>query len=297
MNRYENKKEGMCTRHMRRLRWPSGLLLACMLLGIFCLPTAAAPKNGDVIPVRWSSTTGDSALREASYLIDGITYVPFRAFCDAFGNTTVSWNQSTRTATAKVGSLTVNASQGALYIEANGRYLYGVGKVINLEGVLYVPIRPMAKAFGLELSWNNASRSVSLTRTGKTLESGSTFYDADAVYWLSRIISAEAAGEPMLGKIAVGNVILNRVRSNLYPNTIYGVIFDRKHGTQFSPVSFGTIYRAPTADSIIAAKMCLDGANLSSDILFFMNPRIATSNWISQNRPFAFTIGNHDFYT
>ena len=240
---------------------------------------------------------GSPILSGQAKLVDSITYVPFRAFCDTFGNTTVTWNASTRTATAKVGSLTVNAPQGALYIEANGRYLYGVGKVLNIDGTLYVPVRPLAKAFGLSLVWDNAARAVSLTRTGKTLVSGSAFYDADEVYWLARIISAEAAGEPMLGKIAVGNVILNRVRSPQYPNTIYGVIFDRKHGTQFSPVSFGTIYRTPTADSVIAAKMCLDGANLSSDILFFMNPRIATSNWISKNRPFAFTIGNHDFYT
>ena len=124
----------------------------------------------------------------------------------------------------------------------------------------------------------------------------SEYYDSTDLYWLSRIISAEAKGEPFAGQIAVGNVVLNRVRSRSYPNTIYGVIFDRKHGTQFSPVSLGTIYREPSASSILAAKMCLEGYTLSEDILFFMNPRIATSNWISKNRPFAFRIGNHDFY-
>ena len=99
-----------------------------------------------------------------------------------------------------------------------------------------------------------------------------------------------------LGQIAVGNVVLNRVRSKSYPNTIYGVIFDRKNGTQFSPVALGTIYQKPTASAVIAAKICLEGYTLSNDILFFMNPRIATNNWISKNRPYAFTIGNHRFY-
>lgn len=271
----------------------SCLLLALTIAVPLTALEASAASYAD-IPIY---IDGTPILSGQAKLVDSITYVPFRAFCDAFGNTTVTWNQATRTATAKVGSLTVNAPQGALYIEANGRYLYGVGKVINLDGTIYVPVRPMAKAFGLTLTWDGAARAVSLTKTGTVIQSGSRFYNADEVYWLSRIISAEAGGEPMLGKIAVGNVILNRVRSPLYPNTIYGVIFDRRHGTQFSPVSFGTIYRTPTADSVIAAKMCLDGANLSSDILFFMNPRIATSNWISKNRPFAFTIGNHDFYT
>lgn len=275
------------------IRAVSCLLLVLTIAVPLTAMDASAASYAD-IPIY---IDGTPILSGQAKLVDSITYVPFRAFCDAFGDTTVTWNQSTRTATARVGSLTVNAPQGALYIEANGRYLYGVGKVINLDGTLYVPVRPMAKAFGLTLTWDSAARAVSLTKTGKIIESGSSFYDADEVYWLSRIISAEAGGEPMLGKIAVGNVILNRVRSPLYPNTIYGVIFDRRHGTQFSPVSFGTIYRTPTADSVIAAKMCLDGANISSDVLFFMNPRIATSNWISKNRPFAFTIGNHDFYT
>ena len=275
------------------IRAVSCLLLALTIAVPLTAMDASAASYAD-IPIY---IDGRPILSGQAKLVDSITYVPFRAFCDAFGDTAVSWNQSTRTATARVGSLTVNAPQGALYIEANGRYLYGVGKVINLDGSIYVPVRPMAKAFGLTLTWDSAARAVHLTKTGKTIQSGASFYDADEVYWLSRIISAEASGEPMLGKIAVGNVILNRVRSPQYPNTIYGVIFDRRHGTQFSPVSFGTIYRTPTADSVIAAKMCLDGANISSDVLFFMNPRIATSNWISKNRPFAFRIGNHDFYT
>ena len=75
------------------------------------------------------------------------------------------------------------------------------------------------------------------------------------------------------------------------------MIFDRKHGTQFSPVAFGTIYQTPTASSIIAAKICLEGYSLSNDILFFVNPKLATSTWIERNRIYEFTIGNHHFYS
>ena len=125
---------------------------------------------------------------------------------------------------------------------------------------------------------------------------GSRFYDQTDLYWLSRIISAEAKGEPFAGKIAVGNVVINRMRSKSYPDSIYGVIFDRKHGTQFSPVSYGTIYNTPTAESVLAAKICLEGYTLSDEILFFVNPRYATSSWISKSRPFVFRIGGHWFY-
>ena len=86
------------------------------------------------------------------------------------------------------------------------------------------------------------------------------------------------------------------MKSSQFPNSVYGVIFDKKHGTQFSPVSSGTIYKTPNADSVIAAKICLEGYSINTKVLYFMNPRLATNNWISQNRPFAFRIGTHNFY-
>jgi N-acetylmuramoyl-L-alanine amidase len=91
-------------------------------------------------------------------------------------------------------------------------------------------------------------------------------------------------------------VVLNRVRSTSYPNTVYGVIFDRKYGTQFSPVSFGTIYQKPTESAVLAAKICLEGYSVTDTALFFVNPRIATNNWIQRTRQFERRIGNHDFY-
>lgn len=76
-------------------------------------------------------------------------------------------------------------------------------------------------------------------------------YNADDLYWLARIISAESRGESLDGKIAVGNVVLNRVASSDFPDTIYGVIFDDRWGGQFEPVRNGTIYQTPTEDSVL----------------------------------------------
>ena len=159
-----------------------------------------------------------------------------------------------------------------------------------------MPIRPLAAALSCDVVWDGSTRSVLISESAAPFVSGARFYNDTDLYWLSRIISAEARGEPLLGKIAVGNVVLNRKASSLYPNTVYGVIFDRKHGTQFSPVSYGTIYNAPTEESIVAAKICLEGYSVSDEILFFVNPKYATSSWISNNRPFAFRIGNHYFF-
>lgn len=239
---------------------------------------------------------GNDIIYGQGRIINSVTYVPLRAFCNALGGAQITWDQSTRTAKVTASGLTVYAKQGALYLQANDRYFYTVEPIANIDGTLFVPIRPLAKAFGLSLEWSDSQRAVLLESGGKKPVSGASFYKSDEVLWMARIIHAEASGEPFNGKIAVGNVVLNRVRSPQYPNTIYGVIFDRKHGTQFSPVSFGTIYNTPSAESVIAAKICLEGYSLSESALFFMNPRLATTSWIAQNRPYLFTIGNHLFY-
>ena len=138
--------------------------------------------------------------------------------------------------------------------------------------------------------WN-----VTLSQAKKMVKADSA-YDYEDLYWLSRIISAEAKGEGFTGQIGVGTVVLNRVRSSQFPNTVKGVVFDKKYGTQFTPVANGTIYQTPTQSAVIAAKMCLDGYTLSNSVLYFLNPSIATSSWIQNNRKYAFRVGNHEFY-
>jgi N-acetylmuramoyl-L-alanine amidase len=90
---------------------------------------------------------------------------------------------------------------------------------------------------------------------------------------------------------------MNRLAAAQYPNTIYGVIFDRKWGIQFTPVANGAIYKTPSAESIIAAKMILDGCRISDNALYFLDPRQASSFWIVENRQALFSIGCHDFYS
>ena len=131
---------------------------------------------------------------------------------------------------------------------------------------------------------------------GAAVTSAGAEYDAADFYWLSRIISAESRGEDMTGQIAVGNVVLNRVKSAEFPNTIPSVIFDRKHDVQFTPVSNGTVYLPPTAQSIQAAKRALNGENTAGKALYFYAPALSQGTWINANRTYLKTIGCHRFY-
>ncbi len=256
--------------------------------------TAARAVPWDAYPMNLN-VNGRQVLKNRVFYKNGVTYVPMFGFADWLGVFTYSFDKTTSTAVLTGTNLEIRARAGDYYIEANDRYFYTGGPVLLHEGQIHVPILPMTKALNSHVEWRDNSFYV---RSGDTrlLKTGAQVYNADEVYWLARIISAEAKGEPMKGKIAVGNVVLNRVRSKAYPNSIYGVIFDRKYGVQFSPVSNGTIYQTPTVDSIIAAKMCLEGYSLSTEVLYFLNPKTASSSWITQNRPYVFTIGKHAFY-
>lgn len=282
------------------IRGLSTVIVILTVLSLTAISASAATERKYNFPEGAADVTveldGKRVLEGEAAIINSVTYVPLRSVSELLGADSIEWNEKTQTATVKKGELSVKVKNHGNIIEAAGRYFYTHEPIRNIDDRIFVPIRPMAAIFCLDLYWNGSARAVELKTTGKELANGQSYYNSDDLYWLSRIISAEASGESLLGQIAVGNVVLNRVESRQYPNTVYGVIFDRKGGTQFSPVALGTIYKKPTESSVVAAKICLEGYSISDGILFFMNPRIATNNWISKNRPYAFSIGNHDFY-
>ncbi|MBC8587094.1 cell wall hydrolase [Paratissierella segnis] len=135
------------------------------------------------------------------------------------------------------------------------------------------------------------------SQPSKGSTSSANTYSQDDLYWLARIIEAEAGSEPYNGKVAVGNVILNRVKSKEFPNTVYGVIFEY-YGSipQFSPVANGSIYNNPSQESIQAAKDALNGANPVGNATYFFNPAKASGSWIVKNKTYLSKIGGHAFY-
>ena len=236
-----------------------------------------------------------ASLGNIGRVINGVPYVAIRAFVEGIGAAKVTYSSASRTITLTGNGHNVSVSDGAYALYADGRVLFSASpSVILSDGRMYVPASVLARALSLSAVADTAA--VRMSGTARPITPGAKYYADDAVYWLSRIISAESKGESLIGQIAVGNVVLNRVRSADFPNTIYSVIFDRKYGVQFSPISNGTIYDTPTATSILAAKICLDGFTVSDDVLYFLRPSASTSSWIVRTRPYKFTIGNHYFF-
>lgn len=108
---------------------------------------------------------------------------------------------------------------------------------------------------------------------------------------LAQLVESEAKGEPYDGKVAVAEVVLNRVASSQFPNSIEGVVYQKG---QFQVVSNGSIYNQPSQQSIDASNEALNGSNKTNGALFFYNPRIATNRWQDSLRTTA-VIGNHTF--
>jgi len=228
------------------------------------------------------------------FVLNGRAYAPVRFIYESLlDDCTISWNQSTQTAAVSADGYYITIKAGSSAIVTNGTSATAENGIILKDGRLYAPVRTVAESLDATVSWNESTKTASIGAAGSA--EGSSYSDED-LYWLSRIIEAEAAGESMTGKIAVGNVILNRVASSEFPNTIYGVIFDTKYGVQFEPVKNGTIYNTPSANSIAAAKRALSGENVAGSSLYFLNPKIASSSWIANNREYVSTIGNHVFY-
>ncbi len=231
----------------------------------------------------------------SGFKMNDTVYLPAEVIAKALGNVNVSYSTTTKTLTLSMSGLYMTATDCGYVTYANDRALFAFSpNVVMDDGRMYIPASTLTKALGINMSVSGTR--VSLSGGFSPLLHASKYYREDEVYWLSKIISAESKGESLLGQIAVGDVILNRVKSPLYPNTIYSVIFDRKYGVQFSPTLDGSIYNDPTFTATLAAKICLEGTSLSDDALFFLNPLASQSSWIVRSREYAYSIGGHDFY-
>ena len=233
---------------------------------------------------------------EYAEIIDSTAYLPLRYVCQMLAGRAVEWDPTARAAQITGGGAAFSMGTAADYMCVNGRYFYIKDKIFNKDGRMYVSARLLAKLLCMDIEWDSAARAVMLTAPEGELAPGDSYYDSTDLYWLSRIIYAESGGEPFCGQIAVGNVVLNRVADPDYPNSIYDVIFDRKYGVQFEPVANGTVYAEPSAEAVIAAKICLEGQNVAGGSIYFLNEQTAQSKWIVQNREFVKKIGNHTFY-
>ena len=277
---------------IRLLRSVCALIAFAAILLPLAPTAAAAGTEADKAQKVSVYINGREEKSISACIIDSHTYVPIREFSLAMG----AWNvrKDGITMTVQAPKLRIYADFESKYIVANGRYLFVNSPMKTIDGALYVPVRLLTKAFGAYIRWDGRKSAIFVVKGSGSIAPGEETYSEEDVTWLSKIIFAEARGESFEGKVAVGNVILNRVASPQFPSSVYKVIFDRRCGVQFTPAYSGAINNRSSEECVTAAKIALDGGNTAGTSLYFSQSNMGC--WAARNRPYVATIGNHSFY-
>ena len=200
-------------------------------------------------------------------IVGGIPYVDAESFCRALG---MNIDARTQGDTFRIsGDIDLKARTGDIYFVCNGRYLYVADGVRIQDGRALLPMEAMAKCLNVAVEWDRVQWIVSVAADGVSpIENGDAYYDETDVYWLSHVIYAEAGSQPLLGQIAVGNVVLNRVASDAFADqdSVYDVIFAKN---QFEVVINGMIYMEPGETAVVAAKLALEGYDVCGGSTYF----------------------------
>lgn len=205
------------------------------------------------------------------YIRDGRTFVSVRFVAEALG-AKVEWVDEKKKVVIKDDYNYIE-----LFIGSNECYINSVKQVMDASpeisnGRTMVPLRFVSETLNCSVDWNQSTYTVLIDKEGIKIPEECMYdrqYTDEDLMWLARIVTVEARGMSIEGKVAVANVVLNRVKSPSFPNTVYDVIFQRG---QFPPAyKSGFRELVPPDECIVAAKMALEGVNNIGTCLYFNN--------------------------
>lgn len=200
----------------------------------------------------------------------------------------MSWNSEVE-ALSKYGS---RGSEVRTIQEKLKRWGYYSGSVDGIYGSQTVSaVKKFQKKNGLSVDGIAGTQTLKAMGITSNSSSSSSSNNSSNVNLLARVVYGEARGEPYTGQVAVAAVVLNRVKSSKFPNTISGVVYQ---SGAFDAVADGQINMTPDTTAKKAAQDALNGWDPSYGAIYYFNPSTATNKWI-WSRPMTVTIGNHRF--
>lgn len=205
-------------------------------------------------------------------------------------------------ASSVMGATTLKKGSKGKDVEAVQKVLkkwgYYTGKIdgnfgpATREAVIRFQKKNKLKADGVVGSATAKAMGITLSGGGKDSKGTATNIDTSSnLYLLAKVVYGEARGEPYKGQVAVAAVVLNRVDSASFPNSISGVVYQ---SGAFDAVSDGQINLSPDESAIKAAKDAMNGYDPTNGCIYYYNPQTATSKWI-RSREIMLTIGRHVF--
>lgn len=201
----------------------------------------------------------------------GVTYGLLSDFAGRMG-VEVKWLENAKLAVMKIGEDYVSFQMDTNLVMINNTGYEMPYNTIMKDGKIYVPIDSLFKQLGIEYKWDPKLLLAQITSEQLKVDAAEirkVKFTEEDVLWLSRIIEAESRSGSLNKKIAVANVVLNRVADPRFPNTVYGVIFAHN---QFTPTRYNSFLSlVPSETSVIAAKRALMGVVVAEDCLYFNN--------------------------
>lgn len=278
------------------------LICAALMLTAFC-PAAAADSSG-------GSTRERPELEDArvyvggllsgrAFIKNGTAYLALADIGEMYG-VDISVELTADGFTASAPGLELSAARDAGYAEANYRYIYLPRGYITCGDDVYLPLDAITRIFSLKGELTDVGTVEFSTTQARMISGGEDYYathfSADELYWLPHIAYVEALEEPLAGIMGVVSVVLNRVKDDDFPDTIFEVLYDSRTTVQFTPAATGSMHGKPTELYYIAAYLVLEGYNTVGESIYFVNPENNGNYWFRENRTYVTTIGDHEFY-
>ena len=269
------------------------VIVACLMCVLVCGTALADEGATDAAPAE-TPVYIDGLLSCRGYMIGDCTYLPIETACAVLGYAVdKSFDEDSMTYTFNIDSIEVNLSVDDKCVCANGRCFYLPDGYQEIEGLPALPVDILAKLFTLSVDYNEDTGIYDLgTEYMALLISGDQYYNEEDLYWMSRVISYEAGNQPLEGQIGVGAVVMNRVKSDKFADTVKDVIFQPG---QFNPVETKAIYLDPYKRCVLVAEMVLEGYNTVDDALYFHQGNYS-EKFTSENDAFVVKIGCHNFF-
>lgn len=271
---------------MKRVK--TGFLLLLLFLGF------QTQSFGRDVPVRIAVNGNFVKTEETAILREGTVYAPVRFLSELFGME-VLWD-------GELQSISMTGQDKEVLFIIGQNLAIAEEEVVELsstpfvkEGKSYLPLRFLAEQLGVIPLWNQEVYDVELVKEGFVIADDSIDqepYTEESFLLLAKIIEIETGNASLEERLAVANVVLNRVKSASFPNTLSEVIFQKGKYAQFPPAHterFANLI--PDTTSKIAAKLALSGENNVENCLYFNNRPFS-----SKEKDFYRKIGAEYFY-
>ena len=276
------------------------LLISITALVLACTaPLTAAASHGEVVEEVSILVNGTRVeLEEPARMLEGRLFLPIAQIASLFG-ASVGWDGEKEAAiitTAAGDTIMLRDGVPTVYVNET-RYILEQAPFLA-NGKMHVPIRYAASLLQASASWDDEQRIAELTAKESADEAITAAlteaepYTEEEFMLLAKLTQVEAGYESYEGQLAVANVILNRVKSSKFPDTIRDVIYS---GKQFPPAHNGLLDKAKPNESVLrAVQDALDGKNNIEDAVYFHNPKVDGGSYWKKLQVVA-TIGNHRF--